>query len=68
MQYLNAPFFRNNEVPEYLKDEFIANILKQFIEQCTDGLPNKASKFWHKPYYYIRKIRGASRLININLR
>lgn len=68
MQYLNAPFFRNNEVPEYLKDEFIANKLKQFIEQCTDGLPNKASIFWHKPYYYIRKIRGASRLININLR
>ncbi len=68
IQYLNAPFFRNNKAPEHLKDEFIAQQLKLFIEQCLEGLPSKASKFWHKPYYYIRKIRGGSRLVTINLR
>jgi len=31
-------------------------------------LPNKAAKFWHKPYYYIRKIRGGSRFVKIYLR
>jgi len=67
-KYLSAPFFMNNEVPEYLKDEVIAKKLKHFIDKCLDGLPNKAAKFWHKPYYYVRKIRGGSRLIEINLR
>ena len=67
-QYLEAPFFRDNQVPEYLKDDVIALKLKSFIDQCLDGLPNKAAKFWHKPYFYIRKIRGGSRLVKINLR
>jgi len=67
-KYLSAPFFMNNEVPEYLKDEVIAKKLKHFIDKCLDGLPKKAAKFWHKPYYYLRKIRGGSRLIEINLR
>jgi len=67
-KYLSAPFFKNNEVPEYLQDEVIAQKLKYFIDKCLDGLPKKAAKFWHKPYYYIRKIRGGSRLIKINLR
>lgn len=67
-KYLSAPFFRNNEVPEYLKDEVIAKKLKHFIDKCLDGLPKKAAKFWHKPYYYLRKIRGGSRLVKINLR
>lgn len=67
-QYLEAPFFRGNQVPEYLKDDVIAQELKGFIDQCLDGLPKKAAKFWHKPYYYIRKIRGGSRLVKINLR
>lgn len=67
-KYLTAPFFRNNLVPEHLKDEVIAQNLKHFIDKCLDGLPKKAAKFWHKPYYYLRKIRGGSRLIEINLR
>ena len=67
-KYLSAPFFRNNEVPEHLKDEIIAQKLKHFIDKCLDGLPKKAAKFWHKPYYYIMKIRGGSRLVKINLR
>lgn len=67
-KYLSAPFFRNNEVPEYLKDEVTAKKLKHFIDKCLDGLPKKAAKFWHKPYYYLRKIRGGSRLVKINLR
>jgi len=67
-KYLSAPFFKNNEVPEYLQDEVIAQKLKYFIDDCLSGLPNKAAKFWHKPYYYIRKIRGGSRLVKINLR
>ena len=67
-KYLTAPFFRNNLVPEHLKDEVIAQNLKHFIDKCLDGLPNKAAKFWHKPYYYIRKIKGGSRLVKINLR
>ncbi|MDB3977480.1 glycosyltransferase family 10, partial [Flavobacteriaceae bacterium] len=68
IKYLSAPLFRNNEVPEYLKDEVISKKLKRFIDKCLDGFPNKAAKFWHKPYYYVRKIRGGSRLIKINLR
>ena len=68
IKYLSAPFFKNNIVPEHLKDEVIAKKLKHFIDKCLDGLPNKAAKFWHKPYYYIRKIRGGSRLVKINLR
>ena len=68
IKYLSAPFFKNNIVPEHLKDEVIAKKLKHFIDKCLDGLPNKASKFWHKPYYYLRKIRGGSRLVKINLR
>jgi hypothetical protein len=67
-KYLKAPFFRDNQVPEYLKDEVIAQKLKSFIDQCLNGLPKKVAKFWHKPYYYIRKIRGGSRLVKINLR
>ena len=67
-KYLSAPFFKNNEVPEYLQDEVIAQKLKYFIDDCLSGLPNKATKFWHKPYYYIRKIRGGSRLVNLQLR
>lgn len=67
-KYLEAPFFRNNEVPDNLKDQIIADRLKDFIYQCLDGLPSKASRFWHKPYYYICKIRGGSRLVKINLR
>ena len=55
-QYLSAPFFRDNKIPEYLKDEVVADKLKGFIDQCLDGLPTKAAKFWHKPYFYIRKI------------
>jgi alpha(1,3/1,4) fucosyltransferase len=66
--YLAAPFFRNNQVPEHLKDEYIAGVLKNFIDQSLNGLTNKAAKFWHKPYYYIRKIRGGGRLVKINLR
>jgi len=68
IQYLSAPFFKNNIVPEHLKDEVIAQKLKYFINKCLDGLPNKAAKFWHKPYYYIRKIRGGSRLLPISTR
>ena len=68
IKYLSAPFFKNNIVPEHLKDEVIAKKLKHFIDKCLDGLPNKAAKFWHKPYYYLRKIRGGSRLVKINLR
>ncbi|MDA7558596.1 glycosyltransferase family 10 [Flavobacteriaceae bacterium] len=68
IKYLSAPFFRNNKVPDHLKDEVIAKNLKYFIDKCLDGVPNKAAKFWHKPYYYLRKIRGGSRLIEINLR
>ena len=67
-KYLSAPFFKNNIVPEHLKDEVIAQKLKYFIDKCLDGLPKKAAKFWHKPYYYIRKIRGGSRLVKIDLR
>ena len=67
-KYLSAPFFKNNEVPEYLQDEVIAQKLKYFIDDCLSGLPNKAAKFWHKPYYYIRKIRGGSRFVKIYLR
>ena len=67
-KYLSAPFFRNNEVPEYLKDEVIAKKLKHFIDSGLSGLPKKAAKFWHKPYYYIRKIRGGSRFVKIYLR
>jgi hypothetical protein len=67
-KYLTAPFFKNNIVPEHLKDEVIAKKLKHFIDKCLDGLPKKAAKFWHKPYYYLRKIRGGSRLVKINLR
>ena len=67
-KYLTAPFFRNNLVPEHLKDEVIAKKLKHFIDKCLDGFPKKAAKFWHKPYYYIRKIKGGSRLVKINLR
>ena len=67
-KYLSAPFFKNNIVPEHLKDEVIAKNLKHFIDKCLDGLPKKAAKFWHKPYYYIHKIRGGSRLVNIELR
>ena len=55
-------------MPEHLKDEVIAQKLKHFIDKCLDGFPNKAAKFWHKPYYYVRKIRGGSRLVKINLR
>ena len=68
IKYLSAPFFRNNLVPEHLKDEVIAQNLKYFIDSGLSGLPKKAAKFWHKPYYYIRKIRGGSRLVKINLR
>ena len=68
IKYLSAPFFKNNIVPEHLKDEVIAKKLKHFIDKCLDGLPNKAAKFWHKPYYYIRKIRGGSKLIKLELR
>ena len=67
-KYLSAPFFRNNEVPEYLKDEVIAKKLKHFIDSGLSGLPKKAAKFWHKPYDYIRKIRGGSRFVKIYLR
>lgn len=67
-RYLEAPFFRDNKVPEHLKDVVIAEKLKGFIEQCLDGLPRKAARFWHKPYFYIRKIRGGNRLIKIDLR
>ena len=67
-KYLSAPFFKNNIVPENLKDEVIAQKLKHFIDKCLDGLPKKAAKFWHKPYYYLRKISGGSRLVKINLR
>ncbi len=67
-KYLSAPFFRNNEVPEYLKDEVIAKKLKHFIDSGLSGLPKKAAKFWHKPYHYIRKIRGGSRFVKIYLR
>jgi len=68
IKYLSAPFFRNNEVPEYLKDEVIAKKLKHFIDSGLSGLPKKAAKFWHKPYYYIRKIKGGSRFVKIYLR
>ena len=69
IKYLSAPFFKNNIVPEHLKDEVIAQKLKYFIDECLDGLPKKASKFWHKPYHFIfHKIRGGSCLIKINLR
>jgi hypothetical protein len=68
IKYLSAPFFRNNLVPEHLKDEVIAQNLKYFIDSGLSGLPKKAAKFWHKLYYYIRKIRGGSRLVKINLR
>jgi hypothetical protein len=68
IKYISAPFFRNNRVPEHLTDEVIAKNLKHFIDQCLTGLPKKAAKFWHKPYFYIRKIRGGSRLVKINLR
>ena len=68
IKYLSAPFFRNNEVPEYFKDEVVAKKLKYFIDKCLDGFPKKAAKFWHKPYYYIRKIRGGSRFVKIYLR
>ena len=68
IKYLSAPFFKNNIVPNHLKDEVIAQKLKYFIDSGLSGLPNKAAKFWHKPYYYIRKIRGGSRLVKINLR
>jgi|TARA_B110000879_G_scaffold119737_1_gene159016 hypothetical protein len=68
IKYLSAPFFKNNIVPNHLKDEVIAQKLKYFIDSGLSGLPNKAAKFWHKPYYYIRKIRGGSRLVNLQLR
>ena len=55
-------------MPYHLKDEVIAKNLKHFIDKCLDGLPKKAAKFWHKPYYYLRKIRGGSRLIKLELR
>jgi hypothetical protein len=68
IKYLSAPFFRNNLVPEHLKDEVIAKKLKHFIDKCLEGFPNKAAKFWHKPYYYIKKIKGGRHLVKINLR
>lgn len=67
-KYLSAPFFRNNQIPYHLKDEVIALQLSGFIDNCLEGLPHKAAKIWHKPYYYIRKIRGGSRLIKLKLK
>ena len=67
-KYLSAPFFKNNIVPEHLKDEIIAQKLQHFINKCLSDLPKKATRFWHKPYYYIRKIRGGRRLIPITTR
>ncbi|MFC0657238.1 glycosyltransferase family 10 domain-containing protein [Mongoliitalea lutea] len=67
-KYLSAPFFRDNKIPEHLKDEVIAAKLSEFINMCLDGLSTKAAKYWHRPYFYIRKIRGGSRLVKINLR
>jgi hypothetical protein len=66
-KFLEAPLFINNEVPEYLKDEVIANALKNFINQCLNGLPNKAAKFWHKPYYHLKGYKIFKNLIKINI-
>ena len=66
-KYLEAPFFRNNMVPEELRDETISLKLKTFIEEALN-LNRIAARWWHKPYYYIRKIRGGSRLVKIDLR
>ena len=46
----------------------LAQKLQYFIDSGLSVLPKKAAKFWHKPYYYIRKIRGGSRLIKLELR
>lgn len=66
--YLSAPFFANNVVPQELSEDNISNRLKLFIEKALENLPKKASKKWHKPYYYLRKVKGFSRLVKINLR
>tara|TARA_B110000902_G_scaffold41192_1_gene44477 strand:- start:3089 stop:4018 length:930 start_codon:yes stop_codon:yes gene_type:complete len=67
-QYLSAPFFRNNTIPEHLKDETIATALKSFIDQCLNGLPNKAAKFWHKPYFHLKEYRLFKDLVKIQIR
>jgi len=56
-KYLSAPFFKNNEVPEYLQDEVIAQKMKYFIKQCLEGLPKKAATYWDTPYYYLLKFK-----------
>ena len=66
-KYLEAPFFRNNMVPEELRDETISLKLKTFIEEALN-LNRIAARWWHKPYYYIRKIRGGADLFKIDLR
>ena len=57
IKYLSAPFFKNNEVPEYLQDEVIAQKMKYFINQCLEGLPKKAATYWDIPYYYLLKFK-----------
>lgn len=64
-QYLEAPFFRNNIIPDRLKDEVIKTTLISFIDQCLIGLPRKAAKFWHKPYFYLKQYKPFKNLVKI---
>lgn len=66
-KYLSAPFFKNNEVPEYLQDEVIAQKMKYFINQCLEGLPKKAATYWDTPYYYLLKFKVILRHFRIVL-
>lgn len=67
-RYLEAPFFRNNAVPNHLKDETIKQVLISFIDQCLQGLPNKAAKFWHRPYFYLNQYKPFKDLLEIKVR
>lgn len=67
IKYLEAPFFRNNVIPDELRDETISLKLKTFIEEALN-LDRIAAQWWHKPYFYARKIKGFNRLAKIDLR
>jgi len=66
LNYLQAPLFRNNVMPDYLTDE---QILRRFAEIFGIGTRIvRAAAWWHPLYYYVRKLKGGSRLIKMDLR
>ena len=67
-KFLEAPLFRNNRIPLELQDETIKNQLRMYINQCLNGLPNKAAKFWHKPFYHLRRYQIIRNMVDIKVR